>query len=50
VALSTFIEGDPNKRGYPGHVVSHEERRPCHPVLQGELLLRLIFLVEVNFF
>lgn len=50
VELSKFIEGRPNRREYQAHVVSHEERRPRHFVLQGEFSFFFVFPVEVDVF
>jgi len=38
----------PNRRQYQAHVVSHEERRPCHLVLQGDFPFCVVSPVEVD--
>jgi hypothetical protein len=49
VEMSSFVEDVPNRSGYQCYVISHEERRPCHSVLQGEFPSYFIFPVEVDF-
>jgi hypothetical protein len=51
VVHSIIGEVVPDKRGYPAHVVSYEERRPCHPILQGDFLKSYFrFIAEADFF
>ena len=48
---SSIGEDVPDKRGYPAHVVSYEERRPCYPILQGNLFLsHFRFIFGAHFF
>ena len=54
MGLSKFIGGGreaggrPNRREYQAHVVSHEERRPRHLVLQGEFPICIVSPVEAD--
>jgi hypothetical protein len=51
VGVSKVFEGRPgDKREYQAHVVSHEERRPRHLVLQGEFPFCFASPVEVDVF
>lgn len=47
MAPSGFV---PDKRRHSSHVISHEERCPCHLVLPGEFLSCVIFPVGADFF
>ncbi len=49
MGLSNFVGCVPNRRVCLAHVVSDEERRPRHLVLQGEFPICFVFPVDVDF-
>lgn len=50
VGSATFSGCVPNRRGYPTHVMPHEEGCPCHPVLQGDFLSSVTYSTEADLF